>query len=170
MCAVEEEAQPRREVVDPQAAGEALVDVVEPVGQGERQLLHRRGTGLADVVAAYRHRVPAGHVPGAELDQVDHQPHGGLGREDELVLGVVLLEDVVLSRAPQPARVQALVLGVGEEEGHDDYCRGVDRQGHRDLIEVDAVVELADVLDRVDCDPEPADLAVGAGGRRCPAP
>src|SRR5208337_3217321 len=66
---VEEEAQPRREVVDPQAAGEALVDVVEPVGQGERYLLHRRGTGLADVVAAYRHRVPAGHVPGAELDQ-----------------------------------------------------------------------------------------------------
>ncbi len=76
---------------------------------------------------------------------------------------MVLFEDVVLGRAPQPARVQALVLGVGEDEGHDDYCRGVDRQGHRDLVEVDAVVELPDVLDRIDRDPEPPDLALGVG-------
>ena len=49
---VEEEAQPRGEVVDSHAAGQALVDVVEAVGQGEGQLLHGGRAGLADVVAA----------------------------------------------------------------------------------------------------------------------
>ena len=57
--AVEEERQPRREVVDAQAALEGRLDVGHPVGDRERQLLDRGRAGLADVVAADRDRVPA---------------------------------------------------------------------------------------------------------------
>ena len=58
---VEEEREPRREVVDvhpPLAAG---LDVGEPVGQRERQLLGRGRPRLADVVPRDRDRVPARH-------------------------------------------------------------------------------------------------------------
>ena len=59
---VEEEAEPRREGVDVQAARQAGVDVVEAVGQREGQLLHGGRAGLADVVAADADRVPLRHM------------------------------------------------------------------------------------------------------------
>src|SRR6266699_1767089 len=43
---VEEEREPRREAVDVQAARAGRLDVAEPVGQGERELLHRRSPRL----------------------------------------------------------------------------------------------------------------------------
>ena len=49
---VEEEREPRREVVDAQAALDGGLDVGHPVGDRERQLLDRGRAGLADVVAA----------------------------------------------------------------------------------------------------------------------
>ena len=55
---VEEEGQARREVVDVEAALDAGLDVREPVGERERQLLGRGRAGLADVVAGDRDRVP----------------------------------------------------------------------------------------------------------------
>ena len=58
---VEEERQPRREVVDVEAALDRLLDVGEAVLERERQLLLRRRAGLADVVAGDRDRVPARH-------------------------------------------------------------------------------------------------------------
>jgi hypothetical protein len=44
---VPEERQPGREVVDVEPAGEPALDVGEPVGERERQLLRGRGAGLA---------------------------------------------------------------------------------------------------------------------------
>ena len=55
--------------------------------------------------------------------------------------------------------VDAAVLGVGQVERHDDDRRGVDGHRHRDLAEVDAVEQLAHVVERIDGDAEPADLA-----------
>ena len=49
---VEEEAQPRRELIDVQAPRDRLLDVREAVLQRERQLLRGRRTRLANVVAA----------------------------------------------------------------------------------------------------------------------
>ena len=49
---VEEERQPRREVVDVQAALDGLLDVGQAVLEREGELLRRRRAGLADVVAA----------------------------------------------------------------------------------------------------------------------
>jgi hypothetical protein len=51
---VEEEAQAGRELIDVQPAAQAQLDVAEAVGQRVRQLLRRRRTGLADVVARHR--------------------------------------------------------------------------------------------------------------------
>ena len=85
-----------------------------------------------------------------------------LRREDELVLGVELLEDVVLERAAQLPPIDAVVLGVGQEEGHDDDGRGVDGHRHRHVGEIDAVEQLGHIVERVHGDAEPADLAEGA--------
>jgi hypothetical protein len=79
-------------------------DVLQAVGQGEGQLLGGGGARLPDVVAADADGVPERHLFGGELDRVRHQPHGGLRREDELLLGDVLLQDVVLDGAAQLER------------------------------------------------------------------
>ena len=44
-------------------------------------------------------------------------------------------------------------------ERHDDDGRGVDGHRHRHLAQVDAVEQLAHVVERIDGDAEPADLA-----------
>ena len=49
--------------------------VLDAVGQRERELLRRRRSGLADVVAADADRVPARHLARGELDRVDDEPH-----------------------------------------------------------------------------------------------
>ena len=92
-----------------------------------------------------------------------HQADVRLRREDELVLGVELLEDVVLEGAVQLLPIDATVLGVGQEEGHDDDGRGVDGHRHGDVGQVDAVERLGHVVERVHGDAEPADLAKARG-------
>ena len=136
---VEEEAQPRRELVDVDAALDGLLDVGEAVLERERELLRGGRAGLADVVAGDRHRVPARHLLRAPLDQVAHQAHRRIDREAPLLLGDVLLEDVRLDRARQPVARHAGSLGGDDVEGHHDRRGRVD--GHRDrrLAQVDAL-------------------------------
>ena len=86
---------------------EALFDIVPAVGQREGELLGRGGTGFANVIAADGNRVPLRRVLRAELDQIDHEPHGGFGRKHDFILRVKLLEDVVLDRAAQIAPVES---------------------------------------------------------------
>ncbi len=101
---VEEEREARGEVVDVEAALDRPLDVGEPVLEGERELLLGRRSGLADVVAADRDRMPARHLPRAPLDHVGDEPHRRLDREAPLLLGDVLLEDVGLDRAAELLR------------------------------------------------------------------
>src|SRR3954447_1562194 len=89
---VEEEREPRREVVDVEAALRCRLDVGEPVGEGERKLLRCGRPRLADVVARDRDRMPEWHLPRTKLDQVEDEPHRRLGRKDPLLLRDVLLE------------------------------------------------------------------------------
>ena len=98
---VPEERQPRREVVDVEPARDAALDVGEAVGERERQLLRGRRSGLANVVAGDRDRVPLRRVLGAPLEAVDDQSQRRLDREAPGVLRHVLLQDVVLNRAAQ---------------------------------------------------------------------
>ena len=132
---VEEEAEARREVVDPQAPGEGVLDIGHPVGDREGQLLDRGRAGLADVVAADRDRVPARHLVGPELDRVGHEAHRGPGREEELFLGDELLEDVVLRRALEGGPRHPGLLGGDDVHRPDRSGRAVDRHRRADLIE-----------------------------------
>src|SRR5262249_42290663 len=77
------------------------VDVRDAVGDREGELLDGGGSGLADVVAADRHRVPARHLAAAELHHVDHDAERRLGRADPLLLRDELLQHVVLDRAAE---------------------------------------------------------------------
>src|SRR5207237_5025839 len=60
VVAVEEEGQPRREIVEAQAARHGVPAVGDPVRDGERQLLYRGRAGLANVVADDADGDPAG--------------------------------------------------------------------------------------------------------------
>ena len=97
--ALKKKRQPRREVVDVEAARERLLDVGEPVLECEGELLRGGRAGLADVVAGDRDRVPARHVARAPLDHVAAQAHRRVDRKAPLLLRDVLLEDVGLDRA-----------------------------------------------------------------------
>ena len=138
---VEEEAQAGREFIYLQPPLEAPVDVFEPVGEGEGDLLDCSGACLSDVVAADADWVPARKVLRGELYGVSHQPHGRRRRKDVFVLRRILLQDVVLESTAQGSRVDALFLRRHDVHGPDD-CRGrVDGHGRGDLVQRDAVKE-----------------------------
>jgi hypothetical protein len=156
---VEEEREARREEIDIHAALQARLDVLHAVAQREGEFLHRGGAGLADVVAGDRHAVPARHRLTLELDGVDDELDRRLGRIDELVLGVELLEDVVLERAAEFVPVEAALPAHRQVHRPDDRGRAVDGLADGDLVERDVGVEPVHVLDGVDGDAALADLA-----------
>jgi hypothetical protein len=120
---VEEEGEPRREVVHVQPALARPLDVREPVRERERKLLGGVRAGLADVVARDRDRMPLGHLARAELDHVGDEPHRRLRREDVLLLRDVLLEDVRLDRPSEVAHRHALLLAHARVEREQDRGR-----------------------------------------------
>ena len=107
-------------------------------GQGVGDLLDRRGPGLLQVVAADVDRVPLGRVAHRVGDGVDGEAEARAGREDVGAPAEVLLDDVVLRRARQAARVDAVVLGVGDVEAEQPGRGGVDRHGRVHLRHGDA--------------------------------
>ena len=133
--------------------------VCEPVGEREGELLGCVRACLADVVAGDRDRMPAGHLLRAELDHVHDEPHRGLGREDPLFLGDVLLEDVRLDRPAELCTLEALLLADADVEPQQHRRRRVDRHRRRDLAERDAGEERLHVGERVDRHALAADLA-----------
>ena len=167
---VEEEAQPRREVVDVEAALDGLLDVGQAVLDRERELLGGGRAGLADVVARHADRMPARHRLRAPLDHVAAQAHRRVDREAPLLLGDVLLEDVGLDRAAQPVGGDPPRLRGRDVEGEHHDGRRVDRHRDGDLAEVDAVEQRRHVVERVDGDALAADLAVAVARRRSRSP
>ena len=81
-----------------------------------------------------------------------------LGREQPLLLGDVLLEDVVLQRSLQLGPVDALILGRHQQESEQHLSRPVDGHRDRDLVERDPVHELAHVVGRINRHPAVAHL------------
>jgi len=143
---VEEEGQPRGEEVHVHAAVDAPAHVFQPVSEREGQLLGGGGARLADVIAADRDRVPLRDGRRTVFHRVHHQPHGGLGREDEFLLGDELFQDVVLDGAAQLVGTHALFLGGGDVHGPDDGRRRVDGHAGGHLLERDAVHQDLHVL------------------------
>ena len=161
--AVEEERQARREVVDPQTAGEGGFDVGHAVGDGEGELLDRGRAGLADVVATDRDRVPARQLARPELDRVGHQAHRRRGREQELLLGDELLEDVVLGGALEAVAGDAGLLGRNDVHRPDRRGRRVDGHRGRDALERQATQQDLHVREARDGDAARPELALRLG-------
>ena len=140
----------------------AVADGVQHGHRGRQrvgQLLHRRGPGLLQMVAADVGRVPFRQLAVGVGDHVGDQPHRGLGRVDVGPARQILLDDVVLDRALQLRDVGPLLLADGDVERQQPGGRGVD--GHRGvhLLERDAVEQGRHVGDRGDRHADLADLA-----------
>ena len=157
----EEEREPLAEPVDVEPGRARGLDVGDRVGDRERDLLHRRRAGLADVIPADRDRVPLGQLALAPREDVGDDAQRVTRRVDVGAARDVLLQDVVLDRARERADRGALPLRDGDVEREQDDRRRVDRHRRRDAIERDAVEERGHVLDRVDGDADAADFAGG---------
>jgi hypothetical protein len=82
------------------AAGQVVLHIGEPVGQGEGQLADGVGPGFGDVVAGDGDRVEIAHIVFDEvLLDVAHHLEGEINGEDAGVLALVFLEDVGLNGA-----------------------------------------------------------------------
>ena len=145
-----EERQAGGEGVDGQPGVEAGPDVLDPVGEGIAQLEVGRGSGLLHVVPGDRDGVEPGHLRGRVGEDVRDDPHRRGGRVDVGVADHELLEHVVLDRARELGRGDALLLGGQDVEGHDGEDGPVHGHRHRHLVEGDTVEELAHVVDGVD--------------------
>ena len=117
---VEEKGELRDESVDVHAAANAPLDVFEAVAQREGQLLNGGGASFANVVAADGNGVELRRVLDCELEGVDDEPHGGLGRINVFLLRDIFLEDVVLQRAGDFLPIGALLFRDREVHGPDD--------------------------------------------------
>ena len=160
---VEKERDLRGDRVDVEAPGHRLIEVRDPVRQGEPDLLHRRRAGLADVVSAHADRVPSRHLPRTELNHIEGEAHRGPRRIDVRGARDVFLEDVVLDRPPQRLPADAPALGDGDVEGEQDRRGRVDRHARADAVEGQAVEEQPHVLDRRDRHADAPDLASSEG-------
>ncbi len=147
---VPEEGQAWGEGVDVHAGRDRRFHVGDAVGQREGDLLDRRRSRLADVVARNRDRVPVRQVGSAVREGVDDQPHRGPGWVDVRPPGDVLLQDVVLNGAADLLPRDALLLRHQFVEEQQDGTRGVDGHGGGDLVHRQVGHEEPHVGQRVD--------------------
>jgi hypothetical protein len=69
---IEEERQPLAERVDVEARITCRLHVGDGIGERERHFLHRRRSGLANVIPADRNRIPLRYLALAEREDVGH--------------------------------------------------------------------------------------------------
>ncbi len=142
---VDEERDPPEDPGDALVA-DPLADRVEDgdrVRERVRDLLDRRRARLLQVVRADVHRVPARDVLDRIGDHVGDQAHRRAGRERVGPAGEELLDDVVLRRALERRRIDAVLLGGDDVEGEQPGGRRVDRHRRVHLGERDAVHSVA---------------------------
>ncbi len=99
------------------------------------------------------------HALRAVREQIRRQPHRRLRREDVVPARDVLLQDVVLHRAAQLRRSDALLLRHQLVQQEQQRRGRVDRHRRRHLAQRDAAEENRHVRERVDRDAGAADLA-----------
>ena len=156
---VKEKRKPRGKVIHRQPRRNPRLHVGEAVGQGEGQLLHRRGARLADMVAADADRIPARHLLGGKGKDIGDQPQRGLRGKDPRFLGGILLENIVLNGAADALQRHPLLQRRRHIEAPQHRRRPVDRHRGGDLIEGDPLEEHLHILQRIDSHAAAADLS-----------
>ena len=157
---VEEERDLAGDLLDRKRGGARGLEIGDAVREGEGDLLHRRRAGLADVVPADADRVPARQLVPAVGEQIRGDAQGGLRREDVGAARDVFLQDVVLHGPRQRLERNLLLSRDRHVQRQQDRCGGVDRHRGGDAVERQARQELLHVLDCVDGDAGPSDLAL----------
>ena len=158
---VEKEGKAWGKVIDIDPPLDTPAHILEPISQGKGQFLGRRGPCLSNVVAADADGVPAGQVSTAILKGVHHQPHRGLGRKDELLLGDILFQDVVLDRPAQDLHGDTPFFGHDDVHRPDHGCGAVDGHGGGDFVHGNAVEQDFHVGQAGDGYPTSAKLTLG---------
>ena len=158
---VPEEGETAREIVDVESRLDGGIDVGDAVGDRKGNLLGSRGAGFADMVARDGNGVPLRHVLRAVSKDVGDEAHGRARREDVSTARGILLEDVVLDRARELIRRDALLLGNGDVHREQHGSGGIDCHRGRDLAEIDLVEERLHVGERVDRHADLADFTFG---------
>jgi hypothetical protein len=158
---VEEERDPLAEAVDVESGIERRLHVGDRVRQREGDLLDRRRSRFADVVAADRDGVPVRELALAECKNVGDDPERCARWIDVGPARDVLFQDVVLDRAGERTRRNRVPPRDGDVERQQDDCGRVNRHRRRHPIQRNAVEELRQILDGIDRDPDSSDLAGG---------
>ncbi len=135
LCAAKKNERRGANVSTASPAAIARAHVLDRVGEGERQLLHRRRSGLADVVARDRDRIPVRHLGRAEAEDLGDEAQRRRGRIDVRPAGDVFLEHVVLDRPADLIRADPALLGDHDVHREQRRRRGVDRHRRRHLVE-----------------------------------
>jgi hypothetical protein len=130
------------------------------VREGEGHFLNGGRTGLADVIAADRDRVPVRELLLAVREDVGHDPERMPGREDVGASRHVFFQDVVLHGTRQFRKRDVLAACDRDVQREQDDGGRVDGHRRRDAIERDPVEQRRHVLDRIDRHPDPADFAL----------
>ncbi len=160
---VEKKGKAAGKIVHLETSFDAGLDIADPVCQRKSQLLHRRGAGLPNVVAADADGVPSGDLLGTILHGIHDQPDGGARGKHERLLGDELLEHVVLDRAPDLLPTDPLLFRYGDVHGQKNRRRGVDGHGGGHFVQGDSLKKDFHVLQRVNGHPALPHLAPGPG-------
>ncbi len=152
--AIEKERQPRPELIHRYPARGEHLHVGKAVRKRVSGLLHRSGTGFANVITADGDGVPARHLARGVFDHVGQKSQRRIDGEDGFILRLDFLQNVGLNgpaqfgnhTRPEPA------FGRGDVHGHDDRRRAADGHGRGKIrrTKVKPVVEPHHVFHRVD--------------------
>ncbi|GBC91418.1 hypothetical protein HRbin14_02186 [bacterium HR14] len=156
---IKEERKLRRELVNIQPPIQTPAHILEPIRQGERQLLYCRGACLANVIPAHADGMPLRHIFTAELYGVHNQLHVGFGRENPLFLCNKLFENIVLYRARKFLQRHALLLGNRQIHRPDNDGGRINRHRGGDAAKVNPLKEDFHIFQGGDTDATLADLA-----------
>ena len=162
-CALKKKESRGANYVDVEPRLDTGLDVGKAIRQRERELLDGGRAGFPDMIAADADRIPFRNVVGAERENIGDEPHRRLRRKDPRLLRDVFLENIVLYRPAHLVETSALLLARAQIEGEKYRGRGVDRHRGRDLRWIDPVEQDLHVAERIDRDPAPSDLPLGAG-------
>ncbi len=111
------------------------------------------------MIAAEADWIELGRDSGAVHDQITQEPDGWANRINPLLLCYVFFQGISLQCAGKLCQIVATTFGYCHIHGIDNPGRRVDRQGHRDFLEIDPVEQAIDIVDRVNGDTTSTDFA-----------
>ena len=155
---IEEEGQRACKLVNPKARPQSATDVFDPVGQRESHLLNRGGSGLPDVVATDRNRIPVADLCPAKRQGVGNNAERRSWRVDICATRDVFLEDIVLNSASQRVPVDIPAPRDAEKHAQQDWRGAVNRHRDRDTIQGNVFQQDFHVPERADRDTDLAYL------------